>query len=52
MGKNSPIAEIGASKRRFGLAEDAPVASCYEAGHDTQSHFRIAPVSALVAILA
>ena len=28
------LAEIRAAKRRFGLAEDAPVVSCYEAGRD------------------
>ena len=28
------MAEIGAAKKRFGLPEDAPAASCYEAGRD------------------
>ena len=28
------MAEIGAAKKRFGLPENAPVASCYEAGRD------------------
>ena len=28
------MAEIAAAKKRFGLPEDAAVASCYEAGRD------------------
>ena len=28
------LAEIGRAKRRFGLEDDAPVRSCYEAGRD------------------
>lgn len=31
---NALAAEIAAAKRRFGLADDAPVVSCYEAGRD------------------
>ena len=26
--------EVSEAKRRFGLAEDAPIVSCYEAGRD------------------
>lgn len=34
------LLEIKAAKKRFGLPEDAPVLSCYEAGHVGQVDLR------------